>query len=1103
MNDKRVVFLVGAVIGMLGLSMIPTFNNTGVSSISQERNADTARYGNRDVVGGWSVEVVDNGPKVGYDDISMVMEPNGNIHISYHDDHNNRLKYAKWDGTSWSISSLADMGIKNYGTSLALDPYGNPHISFSQSGKLKLFSHIGGTWTNETVEGGEGGAFSGCYSSLAIDSKNHMHLSYQNATAGVFDLLYAKKAITHWTYETLDSDGTTGKFVSMALDSSEHPHISYQTVDDGNTMRYIKWTGTGWDNETVDAQTSTGYHSSIALDSSDNPHIAYFSARGGFDKYLTYARWSGSGWEIENADPVRKNGRYPSIAIDDNDRPHISYYGDFDNSHNGGNLKYAHYDGVSWDIVTLDSSGETGEYSSIALDGNGRPTIAYFDETLEILKIIRWDAVAPVANAGADIVIDQHERAHFNGTASTDNFMVANYEWTIRENDVNVTLNGPEPYHKFNHAGTYEVSVNVTDLAGNWALDGANITVRDVDKPAAAAGSGYFASQHDTVTFNGTGSTDNVGVDGYAWTFVYDGEPRELSGEFADFVFNTAGNYNVTLNVTDTSGNWGVDTTFVVVYDITMPVAEAGGDVTVKQLDTVTFNGSGSTDNVGVDVYEWSFEYNRINETLDGLEASFTFYLAGTYTVTLKVSDERGNWDVDTMTVTVLDMTPPVANAGEENILARQGVPVLFNGSASSDNVGIDEYEWIFIDDNQSRSLSGERVNYTFDIIGLYNVTLRVIDVRGNKGESVFTVNVTDGIPPIAVAKAPLTAYLGTTVLFNGSESSDNVEIVKYVWSFHYKYTDDMVLKGETVTFPFDKPGNYTITLTVTDGQGNFNTTNITLDILKKDTDSDNDGMHDGWEQENGMDPTDPSDAGEDPDGDGMTNQEEFEAGTDPNNADTGGGVDGKKGGSSNWTWLIIALTIVFLLCGGGIIAIVVAKKKQKEREKEEEKKGSEEEKEESPEDYYARLYGTVPGATSSSAQTLPQTGPPTPGGPPSSVSGIPPRVPGQQTQATGPQTAAPTQQSPASIQQSQRHSQQQTPAQQSATPAQQQAPAQRTPTQDKAPQPTSPAQPSSNPVKTPSSATPVSPSGGPAEQNSPGTQDARSATPEKSKKPA
>jgi len=56
------------------------------------------------------------------------------------------------------------------------------------------------------------------------------------------------------------------------------------------------------------------------------------------------------------------------------------------------------------------------------------------------------------------------------------------------------------------------------------------------------------------------------------------------------------------------------------------------------------------------------------------------------------------------------------------------------------------------------------------------------------------------------------------------------------------------------------------------------------------DQDSDNDGMPDGWEQENGLDPTDPSDANQDNDGDGLSNQEEFGDGsnpTDPNDADS------------------------------------------------------------------------------------------------------------------------------------------------------------------------------------------------------------------------
>jgi|GEM_PF-1271156 len=53
--------------------------------------------------------------------------------------------------------------------------------------------------------------------------------------------------------------------------------------------------------------------------------------------------------------------------------------------------------------------------------------------------------------------------------------------------------------------------------------------------------------------------------------------------------------------------------------------------------------------------------------------------------------------------------------------------------------------------------------------------------------------------------------------------------------------------------------------------------------------DVDGDGMRDSWELDNGLDPTDPSDAATDLDGDGLSNGDEFALGTNPNSADTDG----------------------------------------------------------------------------------------------------------------------------------------------------------------------------------------------------------------------
>jgi PKD repeat protein len=67
----------------------------------------------------------------------------------------------------------------------------------------------------------------------------------------------------------------------------------------------------------------------------------------------------------------------------------------------------------------------------------------------------------------------------------------------------------------------------------------------------------------------------------------------------------------------------------------------------------VTFDGSGSSDNVEVVEYRWSLFVGGRTHNLTGVYASFTFEEAGEHTVKLTVIDAAGNTASDTIVVTI------------------------------------------------------------------------------------------------------------------------------------------------------------------------------------------------------------------------------------------------------------------------------------------------------------------------------------------------------------------------------------------------------------------------------------------------------------------
>jgi PKD repeat protein len=444
--------------------------------------------------------------------------------------------------------------------------------------------------------------------------------------------------------------------------------------------------------------------------------------------------------------------------------------------------------------------------------------------------LLRWQLAAPpAANAGPDLTVYCHIPATFDGSSSTDGVGIVDYTWNFADGAGNITLHGAAPSHTFCIPGVYGVILNITDFFGRWDTDELIVTVKkDVSPPVAEAGPDQMVLVGALVNFNGSGSSDNVGIVEYSWMFN-DGDPVELYGVRPAHRFDNPGVFVITLNVTDAAGNWGTDTMNVTVVDPTFPSAEAGPDIFVDEGTSVTFDGSESYGINGIIKYTWTFMDGHA-VTLYGITPAYKFNNPGVFVVKLNVTDARANWNTDTMTVTVNDTMPPVAEAGPDQRVFKADL-VAFNGSGSHDNGVIVNFTWT-LDDGASVSLYGISPTYTFKAVGHFVVTLTVTDAAGNMDVDTMTVIIEDIVAPVANAGSDQTVNEGTNVQFDGTGSWGTASIEHFIWTF--ADGAPVVLDGPRPTHDFRYPGVFVVTLNVTDVNGQWDTDTMTVTV--KDT---------------------------------------------------------------------------------------------------------------------------------------------------------------------------------------------------------------------------------------------------------------------------
>ena len=268
------------------------------------------------------------------------------------------------------------------------------------------------------------------------------------------------------------------------------------------------------------------------------------------------------------------------------------------------------------------------------------------------------DNDAPIADAGDDMLVELNDMVLFDGSNSSDNVGVDQHTWSFVYNGLDKEMEGETVEFKFEIPGVYNIVLNVSDADGNCAIDIIHLTVRDNVPPRAKAGDDIIIDQHMKAEFIGDESVDNQGIADFNWSFIDNGKVVFLEGSKPSYVFDEAGKYTVTLNVTDLSGNWDNDTMSVTVKDITAPASNAGADLKIDEGTTILLDGLNSTDNVKIISYEWSFEYDDLPKTLYGIRQSFEFKEKGSYEITLRVTDGSGNIGTDTILITVVEGEP-------------------------------------------------------------------------------------------------------------------------------------------------------------------------------------------------------------------------------------------------------------------------------------------------------------------------------------------------------------------------------------------------------------------------------------------------------------
>ena len=442
------------------------------------------------------------------------------------------------------------------------------------------------------------------------------------------------------------------------------------------------------------------------------------------------------------------------------------------------------------------------------LSGTYNLTLNVYDgETVTtVSKVITVINPAPIAVIVADDTVNKNAVAVFDASLSSDpNGNQLIYHWDFGDGYSNGGINIT---HAYKNSGTYTVTLTVSDIEDSTSISKVITVLNQAPVPVITAPD--TINKNSFTLFDAELTTDPNGDvisdSDYVWDF---GDGTTVTGIRVSHTYATSGSYTINLTVND--GESSASTSKVINVLNGSPVAVITGPNSVAKNHILTLDAYQSSDANG-DVLTYSWDVGDGRPLMTGASVSYAYSVSGNFTVTLSVSD--GETSTTTSKIISVDNQAPTATISSADTVNRNE-GVLFNSSFSTDSNGDSlTYSWSFGDGTLTLVTTNTSVNHVYASSGTYTVTLTVSDGEASTITS-KVITVLNPAPNIVISAAS-SVNKSANAVYDASLSTDpNGDTLTYLWNFG----DGTTATGVTVNHTYASSGNYTLTLTLSDGE--------------------------------------------------------------------------------------------------------------------------------------------------------------------------------------------------------------------------------------------------------------------------------------------